>query len=66
MKEAELQRKTEEAQEALARMGAARRAALLALEKNPNMPLDEMPDCEKKLNKIRETFANVPEKFTDV
>ena len=43
-----------ERQEALAKMGDKRRQMMEMLLKNPDMPIDEMPDCHIKLNKIRE------------
>lgn len=55
-----------ERQEALARMGDERRALMEKLKNNPDMPIDEMPDCHIKLNKIREHCKTNACKYTDV
>ena len=52
--------------EEFGQMNAARRAAIEKLKKNPNMPIDEMPDCDIKLQRIREQCTLDGKKFTDV
>lgn len=52
-------------QEALAKMGDKRRQMMEMLMKNPDMPIDEMPDCHIKLNKIREYCKANACKFED-
>ena len=54
-----------ERQEAMAQMSAARQAAMKRLMANPDMPIDEMPDCGIKLKKIREHCKTNSCKFTD-
>lgn len=52
--------------EDLAKMGEQKRLMMEKLRKNPDMPIDEMPDCHIKLNKIREHCKTNACKFTDV
>ena len=47
-----------------AKMSGARQAAIEAMRRNPDMPIDEMPDCPTKLEKIR-AQAQQGEKFND-
>ena len=47
-------------------MSAARQAAMKRLMANPDMPIDEMPDCDIKLKKIREYCKTNACKFNDV
>lgn len=51
--------------DALAKMSDARRLAMEEMLKNPNMPIDDMPDCKIKLDKIREKVKEDHQKFTD-
>jgi len=50
---------------ALAQMSGKRRAAIKRLQENPDMPIDDMPDCDIKLQKIREHCKTNACKFTD-
>jgi len=59
--EEEALRKDEERQEQFSKMNEKRRMAMEALANNPNMPIDEMPDCPQKLEKIRKAG----EKYND-
>ena len=54
-----------ERQEAMAKMGDARRKMMEELMKNPDMPIDEMPDCKIKLDKIRDWCKTNACKFED-
>lgn len=47
-----------------AKMSQAKQRALEMMRNNPNMPIEEMPDCPEKLAKIR-TMAKDGTKFTD-
>ena len=47
-------------------MNNARRDAMERLIKNPDMPVDEMPDCDIKLAKIRANCKKDGKKFVDV
>jgi len=51
--------------EALAKMGDARKEMMQKLMANPDMPIDEMPDCHIKLKAIREFCKTNACKFTD-
>ena len=62
--EEEAARKDAERQEMFAKMSSARLAALEKMKNNPNMPIDEMPDCPTKLEKVREQ-AKAGTEFTD-
>jgi hypothetical protein len=52
--EEEAARKDAERQEMFAKMSQAKVEALERMRNNPDMPIDEMPDCPTKLEKIRE------------
>ena len=65
MREQEEERKSQERQNALAQMSAERQAAMQRMLDNPNMPIEEMPDCDQKLTKIREWCRDNNEKYTD-
>ena len=62
--EEEAARKDAERQEMFAKMSSQRLAALEKMRNNPDMPIDEMPDCPTKLEKVREQ-ARAGTKFTD-
>lgn len=62
--EEEATRKDAERQEMFAKMSSQRLAALEKMRNNPDMPIDEMPDCPTKLEKVREQ-AKAGTKFTD-
>lgn len=49
-----------------AKMSQEKQLALQRMKDNPNMPIDEMPDCHHKLTKIRANTVTTSEKFTDV
>lgn len=57
--------KDAERQEALAQMSNAKQAMMAKLDANPNMPIDEMPDCRRKLAAIRKDCAENNKKYTD-
>lgn len=59
------QRASEARMDAIAKMSDARRLAMEEMLKNPNMPIEDMPDCKVKLDKIREKCKQDGEKFTD-
>jgi len=65
LKAAEEERKSMERMEALAAMSNKRREAMDMLMKNPDMPLDEMPDCHIKLGKLRQDCKDNTRKYTD-
>ena len=66
-KAAEEERKSLERLQAYAAMSSKRRAAMDMLIKNPHvyMPLDDMPDCDIKLNKLRQDCKVNAIKYTD-
>lgn len=55
--------KDRERQERLAEMSDAKRQKLQNLD--PNMPIDDMPDCDVKYEKILAEYAKSGEQFTD-
>ena len=55
-----------ERMEAMAMMGDKRRKQMEEMLKNPDMPMDQMPDCEMKLEKIRADCTANSKKYTDV
>ena len=57
------QEKEEERQEKLAKMSEEKRRLLDNLD--PNTPIDEMPDCELKYNKIVDRYIQNDETFID-
>lgn len=46
-------------------MSGKRQAAMRRMLADPNMPVDDMPDCMKKLDKIRDECKTNTTKFTD-
>lgn len=50
---------------ALAQMSSKRQAMMARMDADPNMPVDDMPDCQKKLEKIRNECKTNACKFTD-
>jgi len=51
--------------EALAAMSGKRKAAMEEMMRNPDMPLDDMPDCHVKLEKLRQDCKDNTRKYTD-
>jgi len=47
-------------------MSDAKKALIAKLDANPNMPIDEMPDCRRKLIAIRKDCLENTKKYTDV
>ena len=58
--------KDEERQNNLSKMSDAKKALIAKLDANPNMPIDEMPDCRRKLIAIRKDCLENTKKYTDV